>query len=241
MSTSTFGARAAARRAARSRRRRSRRPSRRRDARRDEAQADEHRQGAGEVRAEVPRVGHERCVPLEPALRSEIASGRVDDKHDQSARTRTRRPDRRGALVQPHHGLDRDPDRGRREERRLAEGGEMLRLAVAVRVLAVGRPLGHADRVQGQAGGRRVDARVRRLGQDAEAAAREPTTSLTSARPIAARATPPRCAARVTSAESMDRRFLFAFRSAMIHLPWRSRKPAGGRRSPLPGSLPGGG
>ena len=49
----------------------------------------------------------------------------------------------------------------------------MLSLAVAERVLAVGRPLGDADRVQGQAGGRRVDARVHGLGQDSEAAARK--------------------------------------------------------------------
>ena len=62
----------------------------------------------------------------------------------------------------------------------------MLSLAVAERVLAVGRPLGDADRVQGQAGGRRVDARVHGLGQDPRLPLAKPTASLRSARPIAA-------------------------------------------------------
>ena len=50
------------------------------------------------------------------------------------------------------------------------ERREVLRLAVPVGVLVIGRPLGDSDRVQGQQGGRRVHARVHRLGKDAEAA-----------------------------------------------------------------------
>ena len=60
------------------------------------------------------------------------------------------------------------------KERGLAElPGEVLGLPVAERMLAIGRALGDANGVHGQAGGRCVDARVHGLGQDAEVAARE--------------------------------------------------------------------
>ena len=72
----------------------------------------------------------------------------------------------------------RDPHGGAREEHRLAQSGQMLRLAVAVGVLAIGRALGHPDGVQGQDGGHGIDAGVGRLGQDAEAAAGQPDDQL---------------------------------------------------------------
>ena len=50
----------------------------------------------------------------------------------------------------------------------------MLGLAVAVRMLLVGRPLGHAHGVEGEHGGHGVDAGVGRFGEHAEAAAGEP-------------------------------------------------------------------
>ena len=80
--------------------------------------------------------------------------------------------------MQPHGGLDRDPRRGGGEERRLAERGEMLGLAVAERVLSISRPLGDSDRIQSEPGGRGVDARVHGLGEDAKAAARESNRQL---------------------------------------------------------------
>ena len=56
------------------------------------------------------------------------------------------------------------------EDRRLAERREVLRLAVPVGMLVVGRPVGDADGVQGQQRGSRIDAGMHGLGEDPEAA-----------------------------------------------------------------------
>ena len=77
------------------------------------------------------------------------------------------------AVGEAHDGRERDPGRGQDEDRGLAERREVLRLAVAVGVLVIGGPLGDADRVQRQQRGRRVDAGVHGLGEDAEAAGEE--------------------------------------------------------------------
>ena len=63
-----------------------------------------------------------------------------------------------------------DPHGREHEDGRLAERGQVLRLAVPVGMLVVGRALGDADRVQREQRGRRVDAGVHGLGEDAEAA-----------------------------------------------------------------------
>ncbi len=150
------------------------------NARRGQADADEHGHGAGEVRSEVPRVGDERGVSLLPArAQRHRRAGRVDDEHEKENDEHVRAGvDRRAARLQAQDGLDRDPDRRPREEDRLAERRQMLRLAMAVGVLAIGRALGHADGVQGQDGGHGIDAGVGRLRQDAEAAAGEPDHQL---------------------------------------------------------------
>jgi hypothetical protein len=69
---------------------------------------------------------------------------------------------------QPLAGLVGDPHAGREEEPGLEEGREVLDLPMAVEVIAVRRLRGGADRPEGHQRGEQVDARVRRLGEDAD-------------------------------------------------------------------------
>ena len=131
--------------------------------------------------------------------RSEIRRPcRVDGQHDQERRERVPGGlDGRGALDQPNDGLDGDPRRGGGQERRLAQRGEVLGLAVAERVLAVGRPLGDADRVQrsGRRPPRRRPSAPPRPGCRGCRSRSPPRASGARGRSPRA-ATPPRCAAR---------------------------------------------
>ena len=73
----------------------------------------------------------------------------------------------------PPDGLVDDPGAGDEEEHRLDEGGEVLDLAVAVRVGLVGRPVRDADGDEGDERGDEIEPRMGGLGQDAERAAEE--------------------------------------------------------------------
>ena len=80
---------------------------------------------------------------------------------------------RRDHAGEPQDRERRDADRDEHERCRLGERREMLRLPVTVRVAAVGRPDRDADGEERQQRGDEVGARVHRLGDEPEAAARE--------------------------------------------------------------------
>ena len=131
---------------------------------------------AHEIAAEMERVRLERrtAVPPSGAQRHDHAA-HVD--HDHRADHRERVPGRFDARLRaPHDVGNRPPDdedaRGG-EEARFRERREMLGLAVAVRVRAVGRTDGDADREERQERGDEVHARVQRFRDEAEAVGRE--------------------------------------------------------------------
>ena len=64
------------------------------------------------------------------------------------------------------------------EDRRLGERGQVLRLAVAVGVAGIGRPPGDANRNERQQRRDQVGARMRGLGEQAEAAGCDPGDEL---------------------------------------------------------------
>ena len=68
----------------------------------------------------------------------------------------------------------RDEQRHEQQEGALAERGQVLGLAMAVVVLAVGRAERHAHGEEGEQGGHEVGARVDRLGEERERARGEP-------------------------------------------------------------------
>ena len=141
-----------------------------------EDEPDQHGRRAHEIASEVERVRLKRRAPVAPGRteRHEHAA-RVDDDHRSDHGQRIPLGlDRR--LRPPGDVRDRAPDDEeacRDEEAGLGEGGEMLGLAVAVRVRAVGRTDGDADREEGQERGDEVHARVQRFGDQPEAVGRE--------------------------------------------------------------------
>ena len=151
------------------------------DARRGEPQADEHGHGAREVRPEVPRR-------LRSARRFAAAGPCAATPSPGSRRGRARRASTTNTYGR---GLTGElPDCSRRTastaiqtaaaERKTASpsAARCWALPCPYGMLAIGRALGDTDRVQGQDGRHRIDAGVRRFGQHAEAAAREPDHEL---------------------------------------------------------------
>ena len=142
----------------------------------------EHGERADEVAAEVERVREQRLAPIAPRRSQRddasrprsIASTSADDGEDPPGRVDTlpAAPERRVTASAATATLTR------REHRRLDEGGEMLSLAVAVLVPLVGRANGDADREERQQRGDEVGARVQRLRDEPEAAAREARAEL---------------------------------------------------------------
>ena len=150
------------------------------------AGGDEDRPGqdgerAGEVGGEVDRVGRERGRAV--AARGAAAGDRaahVDRDHD---RQHEERPPRRldavaRACEQAVDGLVADRERDEQEEGALGERREVLRLAVAVVVLAVGRAQRDADREQRQQRGHEVGRRVGGLGEEGDRAGGETRAEL---------------------------------------------------------------
>ena len=133
------------------------------------------RDRAGEVAGEVHGVGSERGAALAAGgARGGGGPGGVDHEDDREQGYGI--PGRlhlSPAAAEAHDRGDRDPGRGQYQDRRLAECREVLRLAVAVRVLRIRGAFGHADGPEREQSGPRVHARVDRLGEDAEAARRE--------------------------------------------------------------------
>ena len=145
-------------------------------AERRQPEPDHDRERAREVGGEVHRVGAQRRAAhaARDARRRRRPRG-VDHEHEaehRGRRTRSRAPRprrRRGA-----GSADTAIHAGREhEDRGLAQRREVLRLAVPVRMLVIGRPVGDADGVQREQRRARVDARVHGLGEDPEAAGEE--------------------------------------------------------------------
>jgi hypothetical protein len=148
---------------------------------RHETEAEEHRERARKIAREVQCVRLERRAAVAPsALERHPRPARVDGDHDPDheegvpgrLHVGLRRPDevRRGPVG--------DEEAGEDEDRRLGERRQMLRPPVAVRVARVGRPAGDAHCEEGQQRGDEIRARVDRLGDETEAAARQPGAEL---------------------------------------------------------------
>ena len=73
---------------------------------------------------------------------------------------------------QPVDRLPHDPRAGEQQQQGLDQGREVLDFAVAVRVLAVGRPAGETHGQKRQPGRHQVQAGVRRFRQDPQASRR---------------------------------------------------------------------
>ncbi len=63
-----------------------------------------------------------------------------------------------------------DPDAGQQQQAGFDESGEALDLAVTVLMVGIGRLVGDANREVSDRRGHQIEARVRRLGEDAQAA-----------------------------------------------------------------------
>ena len=85
---------------------------------------------------------------------------------------------RLGRADEHGQGAVRDVEAREHEDRGLAEGGQVLGLAVPVGMPAVGRAAGDPDREEREQRGDEVGAGVDRLRDQAEAAGREPGPEL---------------------------------------------------------------
>ena len=144
-------------------------------------EAGENRECAGEVAGEVERVRAQRLAPVAPGRpQRDDGSPEVDRQHEPDDREDP--PSRiDDALRRPSEACQResgDRNADESEHRRLEERCEMLGLSVPVLMLDVRRPAGDADREEGQQRGDEVGARVQRLGDEPEAAAREARAEL---------------------------------------------------------------
>ena len=131
--------------------------------------------GAGEVDTEVHRVGSE-CSAALAARGARRRGGARGVDHEHHGEQRHRVPGRlhlSAAAAQAHDRRDRDPGRQQHQDRGLAQRREVLRLAVAIGMLRIGRAVGDAHGPQREQRSGRVDAGVHGLGEDAEAAGRE--------------------------------------------------------------------
>ena len=159
------------------------------EAERGSAETREHGQRAGEVAPEVERIREQRVASV-PPRRPQRHGGarRVDRDHHHDRR---KRPPRCVHLGIDRSGQTRDRDGGDEDaepdqERRLGERRQMLRLPVAVGMPAVRRADGDRESEEGEQRRSEVGPGVRRLGEQAEAPAREPGHELDEIRTQAA-------------------------------------------------------
>ena len=142
-----------------------------------EQEPDQNGSRSDQVAGEVERVRGERgaAVAARGAKRHRRPT-RVHGDHDQDDDERV--PDgvhvRLGRADEHRERPVRDVQAREHEDPRLRERREMLRLAVSVRVPAIGRPPGDADGEQRQQRRDEVGPGVHRLRDEAEAPAREP-------------------------------------------------------------------
>ena len=140
----------------------------------DEDRAREHGERAREVGGEVDGVGGQRrrAVAARAAAARDHARD-VDGDHDGEHEERP--PGRLDALGRRRRrsrcsGLVADRERDEQQHRALGQRGQVLRLAVAVVVLLVGRPQRHAHGEQRQQRRDEVGRRVRGLGEEGDRA-----------------------------------------------------------------------
>jgi class 3 adenylate cyclase/tetratricopeptide (TPR) repeat protein len=151
------------------------------EAERDGRQPGEHRERAGEVAPEVERVREERVAAI--ATRCAQRHRRPRGVDDDDERDRRERPPRRvhGRVDRSHetrHREARDDDADQDQERGLGERREMLGLPVTPRVAGVGRTDRNRDGEEGEQRSREIGSRVRRLREEPETPAREPSHEL---------------------------------------------------------------
>ena len=146
-----------------------------------EDEADEHCERSGKIAAEVQCVRRQRgtSVTARRAPRDERPAD-VDRDHD--AENDERVPRRVHLAVhragEPLDRAHRDEHAGDREDRRLAECRQVLRLAVSELMRHVGGPRGDANREVRQQSGNEVRARVHGFRDQAEAVGGETDTQL---------------------------------------------------------------
>jgi hypothetical protein len=145
-------------------------------ARANEQETHEHCDRAGEVGREVESVCRKRGGPVAargPEAR-ERARGVDRDHYAEHGEGPPGHVDFVAAPVdQPPERLEPDPERDEHQERALAQRGQMLRLAVAVVMLAVRRADRHAHGEQRKERGHEVGAGMGRLGDERERAGGE--------------------------------------------------------------------
>ena len=134
-----------------------------------------------EIAPEVERVREERLARVPP--RRAIGDKRAGDIDRQHERDRRKHPPGRLDLplerpAEPRQSERRDDEADEREHGRLREGREVLGLPVTVLVSGIGRPPGDADREEGEQRGDEIGPGVERLGDEPQAAAREPDSEL---------------------------------------------------------------
>jgi hypothetical protein len=133
-------------------------------------QADEHGDRSGQVRREVQRVGGQRgrlVAPRRP--RAGDGPGGVDaDDHDDHQQRPPGDIGRAARAEQPAQRLERDERGDQRQHGALGQRGEVLRLAVAVVVLAIRGAHGQPHGEQREQRRDQVGGRVRRLGDQAQ-------------------------------------------------------------------------
>ena len=136
---------------------------------------------AHHVAREMERVRGERRALVAGARPSrDRRPARVDgdDDEDDDERVPRRVDVRLGGADEHRQGAVRDVEAREHEDRGLAERGQVLGLAVPVGMPAVGGAAGDADREEREKRGDEVGAGVDRLGDQAEAAGREPGAEL---------------------------------------------------------------
>ena len=141
----------------------------------------QHRQRPGEVAGEMKRVRQQRVAAVEPSPAERNHRAGPVDREDQGDR-RERPPGRVDVDLddvreaEDRHDRDEDADRG--EKPGLGKRGEVLRLPMAVGMTAIRRTYRNRDGEERQQRGGEVRSRVRCLGEEAEARAREPRGQL---------------------------------------------------------------
>ena len=144
-------------------------------------ETDEDRSRARHVAREVDRVRGERRALVEargPSRDRRPARVDGDDDEDDDERVPRRVDVRLGRADEHGQRAVRDVEAREHEDRGLAEGGQVLGLAVPVGMPLVGRPAGDPDREEREERGDEVGPGVNRLRDQPEAACREPSAEL---------------------------------------------------------------
>ena len=153
----------------------------------EERQADQHPGVGPDVRLVVKRVGHEDDRVGLPAHPAEVPGDEPADHgghdHDREAPLRMLGP---GAPEEPADRLHQQSAAHDRDDRRLDEPGQVLRLAVPEGVPLVGGRVGDPDRQEVEAGDRDVEQGIGGGREKADRVRREPGPELSGRQAAAA-------------------------------------------------------